>query len=264
MPTPLKVGSVPYLVGRPLNFGLENEPTIELTFDVPARLSAALEAGALDVALVSSIHLARHPGSTYLPGLGVIGEGHVSSVQLFLHKPLAAIRSIALDPASRTSQALLQVLAREDPTLPRNLAFHEFPLGTDPRTAHIPGTDHPADAFLRIGDPALAERFRENLPHYNLSEAWARITKLPFIFAAWIARPGIDLEPFRALFERAATQGAQAAPRLAAEAARQWNLNPTDIEHYLTEECSFQIDPASQAAALTAFSSKSICPSAPS
>jgi len=247
---------VPYLVGRPLNLGLEHEAGIELSFDVPARLSAGLRAGTLDVALVSSIELFHHPGSSYLPGLGVIGEGYVGSVQLFLHEPLEALRTVALDPASRTAQALLQVLAREDERLPAGLTFHEVPLGIDPRTARLAGRSEPADAFLRIGDVALREHLDECLAHYNPSAAWAERTGLPFVFAAWIARPGMDLEPYRPAFEAAAERGRAAAKALAHEAAATWRLDPAAVEHYLTSECSFQIDPARQAAALAAFGTR--------
>jgi len=251
-PVPLRVGSVPYLVARPLNLGLELEPGIELTFDVPAKLSTALRADELDVALVSSIELFRHPGATYLPGLGVCGAGYVGSVQLFLHKPLAEVQSVALDPASRTSQALLQVLAAEDPELSSELTFHEVPLGVDPRTNPI-ALGQPADAFLRIGDRALAEHLGERLPHYNLSAAWARLTGLPFVFAAWIARPGIDLESHRATFEAAAARGLAAAPELAARAAARLKLDPEAVHHYLTQEIQHRMAPARQAEALVAF-----------
>ncbi|MEM8711007.1 MAG: MqnA/MqnD/SBP family protein, partial [Planctomycetota bacterium] len=55
----LRVGSVPYLVGRPLDHGLGDEPGITLEHDVPAKLIERLRAGDIDVALVSSIELFR-------------------------------------------------------------------------------------------------------------------------------------------------------------------------------------------------------------
>ena len=47
----LKVGSVPYLVGRPLDEGLWAEPGISFVYEVPSKLVAMLREGALDVAL---------------------------------------------------------------------------------------------------------------------------------------------------------------------------------------------------------------------
>lgn len=244
-PASLRVGSVPYLVGRPLNLGLEEEPAIELTLDVPAKLIAGLRSGDLDVALVSSIELFRQPGYTYLPGLAVAGEGYVGSVQLFHRVPLAELRTVALDPASRTAQALVQVLAELDPTLPP-LQFLEVPFGTDPREA---GTD----AWLRIGDPALFEHLGEGLAHYNPSQRWAELTGLPFVFAAWIAREGVDLTPHLASFERAAARGHAARPDLARAAAAEWSLDEAAMVEYLTVECSYRLDPERQAKALATF-----------
>jgi chorismate dehydratase len=245
----LRVGSVPYLVARPLNFGLGDAPGIALEFAVPARLIEKLRKDELDVALVSSIELFRKPGYRYLPGLAVAGPSYVGSVQMFLKKPLAQVRSVALDPASRTAQALVQVLAQLDPALNAAVRFVEVPFGEDPRRAGC-------DAWLRIGDPALFELLEEKLPHYNPSEAWARLTGLPFVFAAWIVRPGLDaaaLAPHLASFHTAATQGAGEAARMAREAAHEWKLEPRAIEDYLCHECQHRIDVDLQQRALAAF-----------
>src|SRR5262245_30857399 len=108
MPSRLRVGTVPYLVARPLDLGLASEPGIELVRAVPAELVAGLRDGTLDVALSSSIELFRRPGYRYLDGLAVAGRGRVSSVQLFLRRTLADVRRVALDPASRTSAVLAE------------------------------------------------------------------------------------------------------------------------------------------------------------
>ena len=97
----LRVASVPYLVGRPVDEGLAREPGIEFTRAVPARLARGLRDGSLDVALVSSIELFRIPGASYLDGPCIAGEGRVSSVQVFLRRPLAEVRTVALDPEAR-------------------------------------------------------------------------------------------------------------------------------------------------------------------
>ena len=249
-PRPLRVGTVPYLVGRPLNLGLEDEPGLAVTADVPARLVEGLRAGDLDVALVSSIELFRRPGYRWLPGLCVAGEGFVGSVQLFLRRPLAELRRVALDPASRTARALVQVLAGLDPTMAPDLEFVEVRAGEDPRAAED------CEGWLRIGDPALLEHLGEGLPHVNPSARWRELTGLPFVFAAWIARPGVDLAPHREAFERAARRGHAAAAGLAREAAVGWGLDPDAVVHYLTEECRFRLDPERQRAALLAFGAR--------
>ena len=164
----LRVGSVPYLVARPLDSGLAEEPGIQLSHDVPGRLVERLRAGEIDVALVSSIELFRRPGYRYVDGLAVSGNGFVASVQVFLKKPLDEVRTIALDPASRASSTLVQVVLADRTSPPEAL---DTPVGVDPRTVD-------ADAWLRIGDRALREYHEPAncLPERGTSEAQPQST----------------------------------------------------------------------------------------
>ena len=228
----LRVGSVPYLVGRPLDLGLGDEPGIELVHDVPANLVKQLRAGELDVALVSSIELFRRPGYRYIPEIGVAGRGTVTSVQVFLRRPVHELETLALDPSSRTAACLVQVLLADRPQgAPQ---FIEVPAGDDPREAA-------SDAWLRIGDPALRESLEPNGPRvFNPSKAWAQRTGLPFVFAPWIVAPGVDVEPHLAAFARARLRGAAALLELATQAAAQWQLPLAACTRYLAEECTFE------------------------
>ncbi len=243
---PLRVGSVPYLVGRPLDQGLDGEEGIELVHAIPARLVADLRAGRLDVALVSSIELFRRPGYRYLDGLGVAGRGYVGSVQVFLNGPssIEEVESIALDPASRTARALVQTLLLE-----RAVRFVEVPLGEDPRHAGC-------DAWLRIGDAALRELHAEGLPHWNPSAAWAEATGLPFLFAPWIVRPGVEIEPHAEAFLRAAERGRALRNELAERAARNWGIPSQACRTYLLDECTFSLPEEEHRQSLHAFQAR--------
>ena len=242
---PLRVGSVPYLVGRPLDQALAQARGIELSHDVPATLVERLRRGEVDVALVSSIELFRQPGYRYLDGLAVAGRGFVGSVQLFLERDsIDEVRTIALDPASRTARTLTRVLLAEradgGPT------YQEVPLDEDPRAAGC-------DAWLRIGDVALREHLLENLPHWNPSEHWARTSGLPFVFAPWIVRPGVDLTPHAEAFLRAAEEGQANLDQLATEAAEAWRLPVEGCRTYLTEECIYSLEEDEMHRSLYAF-----------
>ncbi len=228
----LRVGSVPYLVGRPLDSGLENAPGIELVRRVPADLVAALRAGMLDVALVSSIELFRRPGYRYLDGLAVCAAGFVGSVQVFLRRPISEVKSVALDPASRTAAALVQVLLRPP------VRFVDVLPGTDPK-------DVPTDAWLAIGDPALRQTLAANAPPaFNPAQAWFERTRLPFIFAAWIVGPGVVLEPWHlAAFGEARARGVAQIEELATRASREWKLPVQACRKYLTQECRYEPGP---------------------
>jgi chorismate dehydratase len=239
----LRVGSVPYLVGRPLDDGLEREAGIESSRRVPAVLVDGLRSGALDVALVSSIELFRAPGYRYLAGLAIAGRGPVGSVQLFLRKPLSDVRTIALDPASRTAAALLQVLLAG-----RGVRFEECARGDDPRGAS-------ADAWLRIGDAALRETLGpEPLTVFNPSGEWCARTRLPFVFAAWIVRAGVELAPEHlAAFARARARGRTRVAEFARAAAAEWRLREADCLHYLRSECVYELGADEMQRALLAF-----------
>jgi chorismate dehydratase len=239
MPT-LRVGSVPYLVGRPLDLGLGDEPNISLQHAVPADLVRMLRAGELDVALVSSIELFRRPGYRFLPGVAVAGFGAVDSVQLFLRKPLQEVRCIALDPASRTAACLVQVLLSEGPG--PTPEFIEVAPGDDPRAVE-------ADGWLRIGDPALRETYVSDPPLiFNPSKVWHQRTGLPFIFAPWIVASGVNMEPHLAAFARARLRGQSSIERLAVEAASQWQLPLLECTRYLAEQCNYEPGESMQAA----------------
>jgi chorismate dehydratase len=233
-PPRLRVGTVPYVVGRPLDLGLEEESGITLSYEVPAKLVDGLREGRLDVALVSSIELFRRPGYRYLDRLVVAGRGFVSSVQLFLRVPIERVATIALDPASRTSAALLASLLADRAGGPPR--FLQVPEGADPRR-------EPADAWLRIGDRALAEYFTASPPPvFNPSQAWCERTGRPFVFAAWIVRPGVAIEAFLPAFERARERGAAAVDGLARGLARERGLPLEGALRYLGNECVYELD----------------------
>jgi chorismate dehydratase len=224
------VGTVPYLVGRPMDLGLEDEEGIELQYAVPARLVEGLRSGEIDVALVSSIELFRRPEYGYIAGIGVAGRGVVSSVQLFLRKAIEDVRTVALDPSSRTARTLIRILLADGPAP----SFEEVEGDGDPR-------ELPCDAWLRIGDPALRECHGEGLAHWNPSEQWTLQTGLPFVFAPWIVAPGVNLDSHLPAFERAAQRGLAAALDLARQAAQEWDLPEGICEQYLTRECLYRL-----------------------
>jgi len=106
-------------------------------------------------------------------GLALGSERAVFSVYLNYSVPLAKIKTVALDPASKTSVELARLALEK---------FHRL----KPRYV---SPDEPADAQLLIGDPAIAHRQAHPEQNYlDLATAWREHTGLPFVFAVWAIR----------------------------------------------------------------------------
>ena len=228
----LRIGTVPYYVGRPLDLGLDGEPGIELVRDTPAELISGLRTERLDVALVSTIEMFRQPGYAYLKGVGVCGRGAVSSVQVFSANPISEARMVALDPASRTAATLVQILmGQESDGGPK---YIEVPAKVDPRQAG-------ADAWLRIGDQALVELQDKDLHAFDPCKEWTKRTGMPFVFAAWVVRAGANITEYLPAFVRARKRGAAAIPALARRAAADLGLPPAFCLKYLSQEITYSV-----------------------
>jgi chorismate dehydratase len=174
---PFRVGSVPYLNAVPLTRGIEDE----ITFATPARLAEMLGRDELDAALVSITEVLFKDRYDVLDGIAIASLGEVQSVLLAHRKPIDEIREVYCDPASLTSVHLLRVLLAERGLSPefKSLANYE--------SAFIP------DYALLIGDPAL-DFFLGPHTHeiWDLGAAWYELTRLPFVYAAWALRRGVE------------------------------------------------------------------------
>jgi len=72
---------------------------------------------------------------------------------------------------------------------------------------------HAPDALLLIGDRGMLPSNGAFAFEWDLGEEWSRWTGLPFVFAMWIARPGVDLRSCRGPGRRA-TMASPASRRL--------------------------------------------------
>lgn len=179
---PVRLGAVDYLNARPLVYRLElHSDLFALRFDLPSKCAALLHEGSIDVGMIPSIEYLRGEPYRIVPGAGIISEGPVASVALFTTTTVGAIRTIAADTSSRTSNALLQILCRErfgiDP---------EFrPMRPDPAAML-----QQCDAALLIGDPALFfDHAALGAGKVDLGQEWTGMTGLPFVWAFWAGRP---------------------------------------------------------------------------
>lgn len=168
----LRIGSVPYLNARPLIEGLGTGVRLA----VPAQLAAEFAVGELDVALVPLFEAVKRDRAALADDIAIACRGEVFSVFVAHREPLAEVESIALDPASNTSNHLLQCLLAE---------FHDLAPRYETTPAESDG------ARLLIGDAALAfrrEHAADGWQYLDLGAEWQRCTGLPFVFACWVLR----------------------------------------------------------------------------
>lgn len=179
---PFRVGSVPYLNGVPLTRGLEDE----ITFAVPSKLAEMLRRDELDAALVSVAEVLFTDRYDVLDGIAVASLGEVQSVFLAHRGPLEQAREIFCDTASITSVSLLRVLLAERGLRPEFKPLASYDLAALP------------DYALLIGDVAL-DYFRAPRGHeiWDLGGAWMELTQLPFVYAVWALRRGIENSALR-------------------------------------------------------------------
>jgi chorismate dehydratase len=153
----------------------------------PSQCAARLADGTADIGLVPIAALASNPTLRILPGCTIASKGRVRSLLLVRRasQPLAKLRSVAADTASRTTIAYTRIL------------FHKW------GNPHVPFLPMPAeldfmldraDAAILIGDPALLaleeranrfERTGEELVYHDLAWEWKSLTGLPFVSAVW-------------------------------------------------------------------------------
>lgn len=225
------IGAADYANSAPLIDAIpELYDSCRMVHRAPAELVADLDLGLLDMALIPVAALLDSSRLQVIPDLGVCSPGPVGSVLLRSDKPLQDIRTLQLDPRSRTSNALAAILIEEESGL--------RPKGSNNANA---------DAEVIIGDRALTTPNRRRF-QFDLAELWNRQTGLGFVFAVWACR--VDNPMLDSLAEIAATAAAAGLGRLA-DLARCWAERlsiPLDrMQSYFSANLRYVREPEDQA-----------------
>lgn len=232
----LRVGIVRYLNAWPLAWSFIEGPVppgFEPIFLPPAEVAAGMAAGELDVGLIPSVELQRIPDLSVIPGLSISSSREVRSVLLVSCRPVREIRRLALDTSSRTSAALVRILAADL-------------WGIEPEYEHSPPVLEAmlatSDAALLIGDPALAVD-RELYTVVDLAAAWRELTGLPFVFAVWAIRGSAESRTVE-VFRESLCRGLDSMNEIVAVAVRRLGLAPDVARRYLTRHLSYDLGPS--------------------
>ena len=242
----LRVGSVPYINAAPLTRWLETDeatPFVEVVYAPPSVLARQLQARELDVALVSSVELARREDARSVADLCIGSRDAVLSVRLFCKTPLRQLRTVALDTSSLTSVALTQILLTR-----------AYGIRAEYRHA-APDLDamlQQADAALLIGDLGMTAAHPAVREVVDLGSAWRAYTGLPFVWAVWLANAETPDQPLAELLRRAYQWGKARLDALIDAEAQRTGIPRNLCERYLKQVMVYELD-ESLRAGLTRF-----------
>lgn len=232
----LRVGAVSYLNTKPLIHTLEDRLSDigRLSLALPSQLADDLRQGRLDVALIPSVEYFRDEGYQIVSDAAIACRGPVWSVRLLSRVPVPEIKRLALDEGSRTSAAMVRILLWEmhsiDPeTIP--MAIDQSPETID------------ADAILMIGDRAMRPAGGVYREIWDLGDRWCRWTELPFVFAMWVARPGIEVGELAGMLEASRDAGLANLETIAGDESAAHGLTREELHRYFAENLHFRLGP---------------------
>jgi cyclic dehypoxanthinyl futalosine synthase len=230
-PQRLRALGVAYLNARPLWESLQDDPRIALGLARPSELARSLAENEADVGLLPVAAAATMGELRLLRNMAIGARGKVRSVAIVAERPIHELESIALDLSSRTSVVLARLLLARRKLTPRLF-------GIDPAAAVALVKER--TGALVIGDAALdvETRFPYRL---DLAEDWFEWTALPFVFAAWFARPDtVDLDQ-EDIFRVAKQKGLARVDAIAAEHSARSGLEAASLRDYLTESIRYDL-----------------------
>jgi chorismate dehydratase len=212
---------------------------IGVSYDLPSRLADQLSSGLLDVALIPSIELFRGTGYRVVSDACIGCRGPVMSVKLFFRTLPGRVARLAVDEGSRTSATLARILLAE--------RYGVVPeVETLPIGAGIADTS--ADAVLLIGDRAIGDQRGSFQLIWDLGDEWCRWTGLPFVFAVWAARAGVDLPKVEPLLAHARDAGRLHLASIAAAEAASHGLTVPQCLSYLRDNLHYELGTRERAA----------------
>ena len=230
----LRIGAVSYLNTKPLIHGLRDRLSSigELSLNLPSRLAQDLASQRLDVALIPSVEFFRGNDYRIVSDAAIACRGPVWSVRLLSRVPANQIKRLALDEGSRTSAAMVRVLLSEM----YSLTPETIPLPIDQSPESVD-----ADAILMIGDRAMHPERGVYQEIWDLGDRWCRWTELPFVFAMWVARDGVDTTGLAEILESCRDDGIESLEQIAADQAGKHGLTKEDLHRYFVENLHFSL-----------------------
>jgi chorismate dehydratase len=230
----IRVSVVDFVNARPLTWGLLNDPPpgVEVLRDLPSVCAERLARGEVEAGLIPSIEYQRAAGLRAVGRLGIAAASEVRSVLLVSLVSRERIRSVSLDPASRTSAALTRILLKR--------SYGLEPRYTE-RSTSAPEQAGTSDASLIIGDPALKARLNGHVV-LDLAAEWRAFSGHPFVFAFWAVRDGVDAQELAKILLASRKAAVENFDRLVSQEAAESGLSEAVVRDYLLHSLHYELD----------------------
>jgi chorismate dehydratase len=229
----IRISAVSYTNTKPFIYGLQHTgilQKIDLSLDNPSDCAQKLIDNVVDIGLIPVAATLSLEHWEIVSDYCIGAVGAVNSVFIFSNCEIHKVRTLQLDPESRTSNNLAQVLLKnywKDGHLVVTKDADDYARSTDPNTA-----------FVQIGDRTFGKK--ESYPFvYDLAEEWKKFTGLPFVFAAWVAN-----KPISHGFIEEFNESLKFGLNHRAELLKEIPLRPDfDFEDYLMHKLNFDLNP---------------------
>jgi len=226
----IRIGAVSFLNTRPLVQGLQTGSDYTLATDIPSVLAEKLRLGEIDVGLIPIVEYLRGVGDSLLPGICIASDGPVRTVKLFSRVHPSELSDVAVDSGSRSSVALLRILLAERFDVTPDFHIHRPDLAAMLQRHQ---------AALLVGDVAFTDTGAPFV--WDLGQAWKELTNLPFVYAVWTLRDGVDAARVGHWLGQAKEQGLQQLEAIAHAATGTAGLDAASILRYFRESLRYTL-----------------------
>ena len=226
----IRISAVSYTNTKPFLYGIQHTcilNQIDLSLDIPADCAQKLIEDKADIGLIPVAATLSMPYWEIVSDYCIGADGPVNSVFIFSNCAIEDVKTVQLDPESRSSNNLALVLLKNLWKIKPQLITYAKDYG---ESADI------QTAFVQIGDRTFGKKARFEFV-YDLAEEWKRLTGLPFVFAAWIANKPISAE-FTNEFNSSLQFGLDHRSELLKELPQRTYF---DLEDYLMHKLDFNL-----------------------
>ena len=226
----IRISAVSYTNTKPFIYGIQHSSIIDqidLSLDIPSDCAQKLIDDKVDIGLIPVAAALNLPEWYIVSDYCIGANGAVNSVIIFSNCDIHEVKTIQLDPQSRSSNNLAKVLMKNFWKLaPEQIVNSpDYAQSSDPYTA-----------FVQIGDRTFGKKQQFKYV-YDLAEEWQKMTGLSFMFAAWISNKPIPQE-FVEQFNISLKYGLDHRPELLKELPKRDDFN---LEDYLMHKLDFTL-----------------------